>query len=170
MVKFDWNMRKLFCALTTFIFLLGCGKDADQKSGKRLEEIAVNDPNKISEIIRNPVSANANLDTAAVARIVFDQERFDFGEVLEGDIVRHTFKFKNTGKIPLVISEARSTCGCTVPTWPKEAIPPGGEGKIEVKFNTEHKTGDQEKPVTITANTYPNMTKVYVSGKVKPKQ
>ncbi|HMR44119.1 MAG TPA: DUF1573 domain-containing protein [Saprospiraceae bacterium] len=162
-------MRKLLWALAPVLIFAACNQDAEQKTGKRLEEIS-KDPNKISEIIRNPVSANAPADTSFVAKITFEQERYEFGEVLEGDIVRHTFKFKNTGKIPLIISEARSTCGCTVPTWPKEAIPPGSEGKIEVQFNTEHKTGDQEKPVTITANTYPNMTTVYVSGKVRPKK
>ncbi len=86
----------------------------------------------------------------------------------EGEVVEHTYTFTNTGKAPLIIRGARSTCGCTVPEWPEEPIPPGQSGKIEVKFNTAGKKNQQTKPVTITANTYPTTTKVLLKGFVKP--
>jgi len=121
-----------------------------------------------ADIIRNPVSANSPTDTVNVAKIVFEEHVHEFGTVNEGDVVEHTFNFKNTGKIPLVISNARSTCGCTVPQWPKDPIEAGGSGNIKVKFDTKGKKGNQKKPVTITANTYPQKTIVHVQGQVNP--
>ncbi len=131
-----------------------------------IEEITNDDPNSPSSIIRNPISAQGLKDTINIAKFDFDKERFEFGEAYEGDVILHTFKFTNTGKVPLVIQDARSTCGCTVPTWPKEPIAPGSNGEINIEFNTKGKTGKQEKPVTITANTYPGKTVLYISGRV----
>lgn len=121
-----------------------------------------------ADLVRNPVSANQPLDTNQLARITFEQTEFDFGEVDEGAEVKHQFKFRNTGQVPLVIQKARSTCGCTVPEWPDEPIPPGGTGVITAKFNTEGKTLNQKKDIRITANTYPNESKVALKGYVRP--
>ncbi len=98
-----------------------------------------------------------------------DEGRFDFGKADEGDIVKHSFKFKNVGTEPLVISNARGSCGCTVPTWPKEPVPPGGNGEIYVEFNTKGKPGVQSKRVTVTANTNPTETFLEIRGEVKGK-
>ncbi|MBL7797855.1 MAG: DUF1573 domain-containing protein [Saprospiraceae bacterium] len=121
-----------------------------------------------SALIRNPVSADLPLDTNKLARITYEEEIHDFGNVLEGTVVEHTFQFKNTGKVPLTILNARSSCGCTIPEWPKEQIPPGGTGAISAKFNTEGKTKEQRKWIYVTANTYPNETKVLLQGIVEP--
>ncbi|MBK9337714.1 MAG: DUF1573 domain-containing protein [Lewinellaceae bacterium] len=121
-----------------------------------------------STLIRNPATADLPLDTNQLARITYDAPEFDFGEVKEGAIVEHTFTFTNTGKVPLSVLNARSSCGCTVPEWPKEQIPPGGTGSIVAKFNTEAKTHDQKKWIYVTSNTYPNETKVLLRGYVKP--
>lgn len=121
-----------------------------------------------ADLVRNPVSANMPLDTNQLARISYEAPIYEFGTVKEGEIVEHTFKFTNTGKIPLVIQKARSSCGCTVPEWPQEPIPPGGTGVITAKFNTESKTGLQSKQIRVTANTYPNETKVELKGMVEP--
>lgn len=122
----------------------------------------------MSDFIQSPVSAEG-IDTANVAKMAFDQPMHDFGTVDEGEIVEHDFHFTNSGKKPLIISTANSTCGCTVPEWPREPIEPGAAGKITVRFNTNGKTLNQTKPVSIFANTWPNETKVYLKGKVKPK-
>lgn len=98
--------------------------------------------------------------------IQFAEESFDFGNINDGDIVEHTFKFKNTGEAPLIISNATATCGCTVPQWPKEPIPVGGEGEILVRFNSKNKPGRQAKTVTVTANTYPSANKVRINANV----
>jgi hypothetical protein len=121
-----------------------------------------------ADMIHNPATANLPTDTNNLARITFEQPEFNFGTVQEGEVVTHNFKFTNTGKIPLTILKARSSCGCTVPEWPDEPIPPGGTGEITAKFNTEGKLNEQTKTVTITANTYPNESKVKLTGMVNP--
>lgn len=154
-----------------FILLWGCANDSGQPgavSEKSVEEIKQDGPIRNADIIRSPVSANEPLDTVNVAKMTFEETRYDFGEVQEGDIVEHVFAFTNTGKSPLIINSARSTCGCTVPEWPKEPIAPGESGVINVRFNTKNKKNKQTKPVTITANTYPTTTKVFVTGFVNP--
>jgi len=151
-----------FLALCVFAWL-GCKSDGSDG----VQEIRGGDgPN--SALIRNPVSADIPLDTNKLARISYTEETYNFGEVLEGTVVEHTFQFKNTGKVPLTILNARSSCGCTIPEWPKEQIPPGGSGAISAKFNTEGKSKDQRKWVYVTANTYPNETKVLLEGMVLP--
>ena len=121
-----------------------------------------------SDMIKNPATANLPTDTNQLARITFDEPEFNFGTVNEGEVVTHSFTFTNTGKVPLTILKARSTCGCTVPEWPEEPIPPGGTGEISAKFNTEGKQNSQTKTITVTANTYPNETRVKITGMVTP--
>ena len=106
-------------------------------------------------------------DTVNVAKMTFTEEVFDYGTIKEGEAVEHTFKFTNTGVAPLIIEGAKSTCGCTVPQFPKEPIAPGESGEIAVKFNSKNKSGRQRKPVNITANTYPKLTTVYIDGTVE---
>jgi len=108
--------------------------------------------------------------TGPTTVIEYENEgRFDFGKADEGDIVKHSFKFKNTGTEPLIISNARGSCGCTVPTWPKEPIPPGEKGEIYVEFNSKGKPGAQSKRVTVTGNTNPTETFLEIRGEVKGK-
>ena len=99
--------------------------------------------------------------------IQYEKDKYDFGTAKEGDEVKYIFKFKNTGNEPLVISNARGSCGCTVPDWPKEAVAPGASGEIKVVFNTKGKVGHQSKRVTVTANTEPTETFLEVFGEVK---
>ena len=67
----------------------------------------------------------------------------------------------------MIISNAKGSCGCTVPKWPKEPIPPKGTGEISVKFNSKNKKGAQNKTVTLTANTTPPTTKLRVTGMIE---
>ena len=108
--------------------------------------------------------------TGPTTTIEYEKEgRFDFGTVDEGDMVKHVFKFKNVGTEPLVISNAKGSCGCTVPTWPKEPVPPGAMGEINVEFNSKGKPGSQSKRVTVTANTNPTETFLEIRGEVRGK-
>lgn len=100
-------------------------------------------------------------------KMEFEESEFNFGTIDQGAMVTHVFKFRNTGEHPLVISDARADCGCTVPNWPKEPIMPGKESQIEVKFNSAGKQGDVSKTVTILANTDPSDTKIHINGKVR---
>ncbi|HND89782.1 MAG TPA: DUF1573 domain-containing protein, partial [Saprospiraceae bacterium] len=111
--------------------------------------------------------ARLSIETSSIQ---YENDKYEFGVVNEGEIVKHMFKFKNTGSEPLVISNAKASCGCTVPIWPKEPIPPGGSGEIAVEFNTKGKPGAQSKQVTVTANTNPTETFLVVAGEVKGKE
>ncbi len=98
--------------------------------------------------------------------IVFNETEFNFGKVKAGEKVQHVYKFKNTGDEPLVISNAKGSCGCTVPQWPKEPIGVGEEGEILVEFDSKGKSGNQTKTVTITANTDPPQSLIQIKGEV----
>ena len=76
----------------------------------------------------------------------------------------YTFEFTNTGEVPLLISDARSTCGCTVPKFTKNYVKPGKSGKINVAFDSHNLIGTQTKPITIIANTYPRETVIHIKG------
>lgn len=84
--------------------------------------------------------------------MTFVDTKHNFGQIREGAIAKHAYHFKNTGKAPLLISQAVASCGCTVPSFPKEPIPPGGEGDIMVEFNSAHRKGHQQKNVLIYSN------------------
>jgi hypothetical protein len=96
----------------------------------------------------------------------FTEEKFDFGKINQGDSVKHEFAFTNTGKTPLVITDAIASCGCTKPDWPKTPIAPGANGVIKVTFHSAGKSGLQDKMITITANTVPPQTMVHLTGEV----
>lgn len=113
----------------------------------------------------DPAKDMAKPAPKSLTTMTFDQEVFEFGSIKEGESVSHTFKFTNTGNAPLKINKAKSTCGCTVPDWPKNPIAPGKTGEIKVIFNSKGKAGVQKKPVYIYANTA-EVTKVFISGKV----
>ncbi|MCF6351636.1 MAG: DUF1573 domain-containing protein [Cyclobacteriaceae bacterium] len=95
----------------------------------------------------------------------------DFGTIKENDVVTHVYTFKNTGEVPLIIESVRPSCGCTAPDWTKTPIPVGGEGEVEVKFDSKGKPNAQNKTVTVTANTWPKQTvlrfKTFVTPKAK---
>ncbi|MDI9357155.1 MAG: DUF1573 domain-containing protein [Chitinophagaceae bacterium] len=121
----------------------------------------------------DPVGVNADVEkpTGPVAQFEWEDQdgKFDFGTINEGDVVTHTFSFKNSGTVPLVISSATGSCGCTIPTYPKEPIAPGEEGKIVVRFNSKGKPGVQNKNITIVSNTYPTINILEIKAMVTPK-
>ena len=159
------KMRKLIFLLVLGLIFQNC--TSEPKDERKLEEVKPKKSSKIQDIIRNPVTANGATDTINVAKMTFVKDTFFFGTVKEGKTIETQFVFENTGKAPLLISDARSTCGCTIPKYPKEPIEPGAKGKIQVKFNTANKNGYQDKPITLLSNTYPNETVVRLIGEVK---
>ncbi len=98
--------------------------------------------------------------------IEFATMEHDFGTIKQDQKVTHSFKFKNSGKEPLIIASAKGSCGCTVPEWPKEPVAPGAEGEIKVEFNSGKKAGQQSKTVTIQANTDPNPTRLTIKANI----
>lgn len=103
------------------------------------------------------------------AEIKFVAEEIDYGVIKQGDNGLRVFEFKNTGLAPLVITSASSSCGCTVPSWPKEPIAPGKTGRIEVKYDT-YRIGAIRKTITIVSNAADNPTvALRIKGTVEPK-
>jgi hypothetical protein len=92
---------------------------------------------------------------------------FDAGSVNKGEKIKAVFKVKNTGKSPLVISEVKGSCTCTVADFPKKPILAGETGEIKAEVNTD-KTGEGKisKSIRITANTVPGLTVVHVKANV----
>lgn len=103
-----------------------------------------------------------------ITAIEFVEPEFDFGKVNEGEKVQHVYKYTNTGTEPLIISNAKGSCGCTVPKWDKEPLAPGESAEIVVEFNSKNKKGKRNQKVTITANTDPIRTFIYLKGEVEP--
>lgn len=103
-----------------------------------------------------------------VAEIKFEETMHNFGDIHQGDVVNYIFKFKNTGKAPLIISNVLTQCGCTVPEWPKEPILPGKKGEIKATFNSAGKSGAQNKVVTIQSNASNATSTVTIVANVLP--
>jgi len=109
-------------------------------------------------------------DTASAQPLLtFEEKEYDFGTITEGEIVEHNFNFTNTGNAPLVIINAKGSCGCTVSKWPKEPIAPGASGSFLVSFNSKGKPNLQNKQVTITANTEKGKEILKIRAQVTPK-
>jgi hypothetical protein len=111
-------------------------------------------------------AVNAQIVTGA--KIEFSKETHDYGTIKYGADGTCVFEFKNSGTEPLIISQAKGSCGCTVPSWPKEPIAPGATGVISVQYDTK-RPGAINKSVTITSNDASEPTKVLrISGNVLP--
>ncbi len=98
--------------------------------------------------------------------INFDKLVHDFGKIMQGDKAEYDFKFTNTGNEPLIISDVRSSCGCTVPEWPKSPILPGTSSSIKVKYNSNN-VGLINKQVTIISNSVNSPTVLRIAGNVE---
>ncbi len=108
------------------------------------------------------------LDTLNPPVLTFKDTIYDFGSVDEGDVVKHVFEFENTGSSPLIIVDASSSCGCTIPSVSQEPVLPGETGKVKVRFDSKNKSGNISKKIRVSANTYPEpITTVILKGHVK---
>lgn len=154
------SVKLLFFALAAAGLVAAC-----QSGDKEVRDEAAESLQTVQPATNAAVSA---APAGPTTTITFDETEFDFGTVTDGEVVEHTFTFTNTGNEPLVISDARGSCGCTVPDWPKEPIAKGKEGKVTVRFDSKRKVGDRRQKVTITANTEPAQSFIYLVGKVAP--
>lgn len=99
-------------------------------------------------------------------KISFKESSFDFGEIKQGDVVEHVFVFENSGNEPLILTDVRTTCGCTVPKWPKEPLAPGNSASITVQFNSRGKIGMQNKVITILSNSTSQQDRVMIKTNI----
>jgi hypothetical protein len=117
------------------------------------------------DIVKNPNSAGGKQDTDMPV-IEFEHDSHDFGRVIQGEKVAYSFKFTNSGASDLIISRVSSSCGCTVPDFPKTPIKPGESHKIDVKFDSQNRRGFQNKSVTIISNAQPNTQVLRIKAEV----
>ncbi|WP_298764603.1 DUF1573 domain-containing protein [uncultured Polaribacter sp.] len=150
------NITLSIALVATTLFMVSCG-DASNASTK------INKEN-----VETAKSRDAEIEKG-VASISVDKKEYDFGTVTEGEIVETTFKVTNSGKTDLVITDAKVTCGCTVPVWPKAPIKPGETKDIEVRFNTNGKKNRQQKNITLVTNTASGREILTLKGMVTPK-
>lgn len=119
--------------------------------------------------VPKPTEAPTPKAKPKTAAILFEITTYNFGEITEGDIINHKFKFKNTGNAELVIKSAFASCGCTDPSYPFLGIPPGEEGFIGVNYNSVSKDGPQKPEVIIKTNASDHAFVLYLEGNVVPK-
>ena len=116
------------------------------------------DNSKISTgLVNNPASATESANKKE-PKIEFSVMEHDFGKIIQGEQVSYTYRFKNTGNAPLIITAVEKTCGCTNTKFPKDPIKPGGEGSISINYDSKGHKGFQNKRVIVKANTNPSET------------
>jgi hypothetical protein len=151
--------RSLFATALLALTLAACSDDSQK----------IPPGQSSASIIHNPHTANG-LDSREVASLpvlTFQDTAHDFGIIKEGEKVQHEFIFKNTGRSPLIIAGAETSCGCTVPTFTHEPVPPGGTGTLKVLFSSEGKQGHVVKAVTVKSNAYPATKIVTISADIQ---
>lgn len=112
------------------------------------------------------VTVNAQQTTVANNdSIIFEKINHDYGTIKKGSDGSSTFTFTNKGKKPLILSNVRASCGCTVPEWPKQPIAPGEEGEIKVQYNTNI-AGNFHKTITVISNAANSPVILRVRGRV----
>jgi hypothetical protein len=122
-----------------------------------------------------PVTAAPTMEAAPTEKakiggpvMTFEKTEVDYGTITQGSDPLRRFKFKNTGTEPLIIKNARGSCGCTVPSYKKEPIAPGESSDIEVRYDTQ-RIGDFQKSVTIDTNEGEQPRVLMIKGKVNEK-
>ena len=142
---------KAFILFASVLLMASCHGNGD----KRLS----------SDLVNNPKSAENPTDKLAV--ITFDKTEFDFGKILQGEVVSYTFHFTNTGNVPLLITRVDKSCGCTASDYPREPIAPGKGGDIKITYDSKGHFGFQSKTVTVNSNTIPATNTLRVKAEVR---
>ncbi len=171
-----FNVKSLFFGLSfvSMIGLVACGSDTESVDDGEQTTTAASEAAPVSDAAQqalNDAQRQAEVDAAPKTSIAFAEgQTYDFGKVQNGEKVKYSYKFTNTGNEPLIISNCKASCGCTVPKCPTEPIAPGESGEIPVEFDSRNKPGPQSKSVTITANTNPDKIILTIKGEVEGSQ
>ncbi len=156
-----------FAISASILTLAACGSDESASVAETAPEQTVEPVIPGETVGTQPAAqAEAEVPSGPTTQMTFAIDEYDFGKVKAGEQVTHEYPFTNTGKENLIISNAKGSCGCTVPQWPKEPIAPGKTGVIKVVFDSKSKSGPQSKRVTITANTNPPQSFLTIKGEV----
>lgn len=144
-------MKRFILSLIVILGLVSCETKSDNLS---------------TSLVNNPNSAEG-INVSNVPAIEFEKTEHDFGKILQGEQVSYTFKFKNVGNAPLIISSIEKTCGCTTPNYSKEPIKPGENGKITVTYDSKGHKGFQNKRLVVKSNTNPSESIIRIKAQVE---
>ena len=150
-------MKNICIVMLSIVLVLSCGDMAKKVDSK--EQLS-------TDLVRNSKTAEIGVKELAMPAFTFKKEEHDFGILIDGEKVTYSFQFTNSGDAPLIISNAKGSCGCTVPNYPKEPIAPGATASIDVTFDSKGRIGKQSKAVTLTANTNPNRKVIRIHSEV----
>lgn len=168
-------MKKIFLVLAAGITIASCNeanKTSEESNAASTTTQAATEATTTPTATSTVAATEPNQpDTANLTTIQWlDGADKDFGKINEGENLNVSFRFKNTGSKPLVISNVTASCGCTVPETPKKPYAPGETGVIKASFNSAGKPNLQSKQVNVFANTNPSMTTLVFRVDVKPKK
>ena len=144
-------MKRILLSLLVAVCMWSCGDD-DSKINPGL--------------VNNPASATENKNVKQ-PKIEFEVMEHDFGKLIQGEQVSFTYKFKNTGNAPLIISAVEKTCGCTDTKFTKTPVKPGDSGSISITYDSKGHNGFQNKRIIVKANTNPSETILKFKARVE---
>lgn len=162
-------VMRFILGLTLALFIFSCNPGRNSANGKNPDEQLSSKGTNTFAGKQVKKASSGTADNVKTPAFDFEETDFNFGTINEGEIVDHNFKFTNTGNAPLIINRASASCGCTVPSPPKDPILPGQSSEIHVRFNSNNKENQQVKTITIEANTTPAITKLQIHGFIVPK-
>lgn len=118
-----------------------------------------------TDLVTNPKSASQPSEKQPV--ITFDKTEHEFGTILQGEVVTYSFHFSNTGTMPLIVSDVKTSCGCTIGDFSREPIAPGKDGYIKATYDSKGHHGFQSRSLTVVSNTNPNQTVLRLKANVQ---
>ena len=145
-------LKPVIAAVSLTIFLMSC----DVRTKDKVDDMTAGQENKMEA-------------TAAPTTVQLIDSVYNFGKITEGEVVEYSYRFKNNGTTPLVVSNVSASCGCTVPEKPEAPVMPGETGFIKVKFNSDGRPGATHKTVTVLSNASPAFPELLLTGDVMPK-
>lgn len=157
-MKNMWKYKLIILLIAGSCFMLSsCGDDNKEKD--KGDSVS-------SDLVTNPVTASGKKVKSKLPLMEFESDEHDFGLIVQGETVSHTFRFKNAGSTDLILSSVSATCGCTIPKWSRQPVKPGEEGQIEVEFNSAGRSGTNHKEVKILCNGQPNTIKLGIRAEI----
>ena len=145
-------LKQAIVAVSLTVFLMSC----DVRSKDKIDDM--------------PATQETKMDaTAPPTTVQLIDSVYNFGKVAEGEVVEFSYRFKNSGSTPLIVSNVSASCGCTVPEKPEAPVMPGETGFIKVKFNSDGRPGATHKTVTVLSNATPSFPELLLTGEVMAK-
>ena len=157
----------LSLALASVVLCSSCKKNEEKKDEK--EDSILGNREVLFDRFKDQAIKSKSNPKDKVTIMTFSKTSHDFGNINQGDKVATEFEFTNTGKNDLTIYEAKGSCGCTVPEYPKTPIKSGEKGVIKVQFNSAGKSGKQSKSVFISTNTEKGSETLKITANIKEK-